>query len=45
MIILVSGNMEIVPAVVQVKAANKTKIFGQGDPDFTYTVSGLVGTD
>ncbi|OYX24008.1 MAG: hypothetical protein B7Z16_01360 [Algoriphagus sp. 32-45-6] len=44
-ITLVEGELEIVPAVLQVKAVNQSKIFGQADPEFTYTVSGLVGTD
>jgi hypothetical protein len=44
-ITLIAGELEIVPAVLQVKAENKRKIFGQADPLFTYVVSGLVGTD
>jgi gliding motility-associated-like protein len=44
-ITLVAGEMEIVPAVLQVKVERKTKIFGQSDPVFTYVVSGLVDTD
>jgi len=44
-ITLVSGKLEIVPAVLRVTADNKTKVFGKADPGFTYQVSGLKGTD
>ncbi|WP_154859498.1 BspA family leucine-rich repeat surface protein [Cyclobacterium xiamenense] len=45
LITLAGAELEINPAVLQVKAENKIKIFGQDDPVLTYTVTGLVSED
>ncbi|WP_375583664.1 MBG domain-containing protein [Cyclobacterium xiamenense] len=45
LITLAGAELEINPAVLQVKAENKIKIFGQDDPVLTYTVTGLVSKD
>ncbi len=41
-----NGNqLNITPAIVTVTADAKTKIYGAGDPVFTYTSTALVGSD
>jgi len=40
-----TGTLTIKPKSVVVKADNKTKVFGDTDPAFTATVTGLVGED
>ena len=37
--------LEVTPAVVTVKADNKTKIYGTKDPELTATVTGIIGDD
>lgn len=41
----VNGNLSITPKTVTIAADNKVKQYGQVDPAFTYTTSGLVGSD
>ena len=40
-----TGNFEITPATVTVRADNKTKKYGDDDPEFTAIVSGLKNND
>ena len=37
--------LEVTPAVVTVKADNKTKVYGTKDPELTATVTGTIGDD
>ena len=41
----VAGKMTINAKTVKVTAANKTKTYGEADPELTATVEGLIGTD
>ncbi|HWJ08590.1 MAG TPA: MBG domain-containing protein, partial [Nocardioides sp.] len=41
----VNSTLSVTPATVTVSADNKVKQYGQPDPAFTSTTSGLVGTD
>ncbi|RZK59082.1 MAG: hypothetical protein EOO91_06195 [Pedobacter sp.] len=41
----VAQNLTINKATVTVNAAAKTKVYGNNDPTFTYTATGVVGTD
>ncbi len=41
----VNGNLGVTPATVTVSADNKVKQYGEADPAFTHTTSGLVGSD
>lgn len=38
-------NFTITPKLVTITAADKTKVYGSADPTFTYTRSGLLGSD
>jgi hypothetical protein len=38
-------NFTITPKLVTITAADKTKVYGSADPTFTYTSSGLLGSD
>ena len=42
---VVPGDFTIDPAAVTIKADNKTKVYGQADPDLTATVTGLKSGD
>ena len=37
--------LKVTPAVVTVKADNKTKVYGTTDPELTATVTGIIGDD
>lgn len=39
------GTLIVTPAVMTVTAGNATKVYGEADPEFTYTVSGLLSGD
>lgn len=41
----VDGKITITPATVKVMANDDGKVYGDSDPHFTYSVSGLVGND
>jgi uncharacterized protein YjdB len=41
----VAGTMTITPRPVTVTANDHTKVFGEADPELTFTVDGLVGDD
>ena len=41
----VSGTLTVAPKTVRVKADDKTKTYGDADPELTATVEGLVGED
>ena len=36
------GELEITPAPLTIKIDDKTKVYGDADPEFTYTVSGMA---
>lgn len=40
-----NGSLDIAPKSVTVTAENKTKVFGEADPELTATVAGTVGKD
>ena len=40
-----NGSLDIAPRSVTVTAENKTKVFGEADPELTATVAGTVGKD
>ena len=40
-----AANFTITPKLVAITAAAKTKVYGSADPTFTYTSSGLIGSD
>ncbi|AMQ55613.1 MBG domain-containing protein [Algoriphagus sanaruensis] len=44
-ITLVNGTLTVTPATLNITIDNKSKIFGQTDPVFTYQVNGLKGQD
>ncbi|QQU04970.1 MBG domain-containing protein [Myroides odoratus] len=39
------ANLTIIPALLTIQAEAKTKVYGDADPVFTYTVSGLKNND
>jgi gliding motility-associated-like protein len=41
-IVYIAGNLAITPAIITVTADAKTKVYGEGDPALTYTVSGTL---
>lgn len=41
----VAGQLTVTPATVTVNAENKVRQYGEPDPAFTYTTTGLVGSD
>ncbi|RAJ83374.1 IPT/TIG domain-containing protein [Chitinophaga dinghuensis] len=44
-IVFNSNLLSIIPATLTINADAKSKIYGNGDPAFTYTTTGLVGND
>ncbi|WP_286444041.1 MULTISPECIES: MBG domain-containing protein [unclassified Myroides] len=40
-----SANLTIIPALLTIQAEAKTKVYGDADPVFTYTVAGLKNND
>ncbi|WP_245812783.1 MBG domain-containing protein, partial [Belliella buryatensis] len=44
-ITLVAGELEVTKATLTINADNQTKIYDLEDPVFTYTVTGLIGSD
>jgi len=40
-----TANFTITPKLVTITASDKTKVYGSADPTFTYTSSGLIGSD
>lgn len=44
-ITFVEADFTIIKATLTVVVDSKSKVYGQGDPEFTGTVTGLVGTD
>jgi hypothetical protein len=41
----VAGTLHVTPAALTITAQNQTKMYGQDDPQFSFTVSGFVGGD
>ena len=44
-VVLIEAELSVMPATISIKIDNLTKTYGEIDPEFTYTVTGLVGTD
>ncbi|MDT3403698.1 MBG domain-containing protein [Mucilaginibacter terrae] len=41
----VTGKLTIGKALLSVRAANKSRVYGQPNPEFTYTINGFVNND